>query len=206
MAELPRERIAIPPGKEILSKNAVADDLAAQYLRRMVGLARLLLRREPLDTTIDAEDIASAAIHEMFKAVAGGRARGHAVGNDDWKLASHLVRREVAKHGRRLSCVRRGGSGRNKDADEVRDISQVEIDLELLESRQVSPEDLVAWKLDVERRIEALRDRSLREIVRLMLEGYSEDEIAAKTQQHRLTICRKLQRLRFIWKDLDPGK
>jgi DNA-directed RNA polymerase specialized sigma24 family protein len=102
--------------------------------------------------------------------------------------------------------VRRGGSGSANDADGAREFSQVERDLDLLPPTGISHEDLVDAKLDMEARIQGLEDRSLREIARLMSEGYSQEEIAARTGLRRRTVCRKLQRLRIIWKDLDPGQ
>ena len=52
---------------------------------------------------------------------------------------------------------------------------------------------------DCQRLFEALADESLRQIAQLKLEGYTNEEIAAKLDCATRTIERKLERIRAIW-------
>jgi DNA-directed RNA polymerase specialized sigma24 family protein len=188
-----------------------ADQLSARYLRRMERLARPLVRFYQLQPTIGADDVANDALFRMFLLLASGRYRRVTTGGDHWPLARLLVRRRVHKHHDWLNRVRRGGPGKKKVARAGTaepatggPCSGDETDLDLLQSRWVSAEDVAAGTMDVELQIERLRDPMLKKILRMRLDGYTGHEIAVRTRLDRSTIGRKLKQIRNILRALDP--
>jgi RNA polymerase sigma factor (sigma-70 family) len=176
----------------------------------MVKLGRSLIRRYGLQAVLDAEDAANAVLYQLYKSVSVGKLPQFETSDGFWRLARVLITRKVLDEKRRSGSVRRGGTGRARSesagsAELVlgRGFVRADVELESLQSRGISPEDLVAGKLEAEHLIEKLEDPLLKTIVRLRLEGYTDQEIAEETGQDRSTVYRKLQRIRAIWKEPD---
>jgi len=190
-----------------------AERLAFRYFKRMVELARWLIRRYGLQAVTDAEDAANVALYQLFKAAAQGGPREPESGDGLWKLARLLVVRKVLRARRRSNSIKRGGSGKSEGESAGgqgpmagQPFTRVEIDFEGLQSRHVSSEDVVVGTTEVEHLIEKLGDPILKKIVRMRLEGNNAREIAEKTKLDRSSVARKLEQIRMMWSEsgLEP--
>jgi IS30 family transposase len=61
-------------------------------------------------------------------------------------------------------------------------------------------EDLVNASMEEQELTERLGDADLKHIVRMRLEGYSVRQIASEIGQDHATVCRKIRRIRSIWR------
>jgi DNA-directed RNA polymerase specialized sigma24 family protein len=181
------------------------DQVAAQhlwegYFRRLVGLARGKLQSLPRRAA-DEEDVALSAFATFCRGVECGRFPQLADRDDLWRLlvtitarkALHLVRDE-------RSQKRGGGAVRDQAALGDRDGSAAEaaaID-ELLGS-EPTPAFAAQVAEECQRLLESLGDADLRTIAVWKMEGYTNEEIAAKLRRAPRTVERKLDLIRQRW-------
>jgi DNA-directed RNA polymerase specialized sigma24 family protein len=173
------------------------DPTAAQrlwdtYFQRLVALARARLRFAPR-AAADEEDVALSAFDSFCRGAQGGRFPRLDDRDDLWQLLVVITVRKacgLARHERRPSR----GSGR------VRMLSDLaEYGADAILGDEPTPE-LAAQVTDECRWLFGLlRDESLRSVALLKLEGYTNEEIAAKLGCVRFTVDRKLRAIRQIW-------
>jgi DNA-directed RNA polymerase specialized sigma24 family protein len=171
---------------------AAATPLWQGYFGRLVGLARRRLGAAPR-AVADEEDVALSAFGSFCRAAAQGRFPRLDDREDLWQVlmmltarkAINLIEHECSqKRGGRM--VRRaGGSG-------------VEA-LAALPAPGPSPEFAAEVAEECRHRLEALGDDQLRRVVIDKMEGYTNEEIAARRGWSLGKVERKLRLIRKTW-------
>ena len=190
----------IKDGDEVAFQN-----LWKRYFRRLVGLARKRLQGRPRHAA-DEEDVALSAFDSFFRRAREGRFPKLLDRNDLWQLLVLIAGRKasnLAKHERRQK--RGGGEVRHASALPGGDGSAGGPLFADLIGRE--PEPAVAAQVveDYERLLDGLGDDELRSVAVWKLEGYTNEEIAAKLSRAPATIERKLRLIRDAWaKEVTP--
>lgn len=175
--------------------NAV-QPLWERYFSRLVGLARRKLASSP-QRLVDEEDIALSAFKSLCQGATEGRFTRLTDRDDLWPLlvvlASHKAIDVLRSEGR----AKRGGPDRTQTAP-----VSVE-DLQSVFSNEPTPEfaavmnDYCDWLLS---RLES----GPRDVALLKLEGYTNEEAAAKLKCGIRTIERRLELIRRVWAEVAP--
>ncbi len=131
----------------------------------------------------------SSVFESFFRGAAAGRF-DRLDGRDDlWRLLVTIASRKASNASRDELRHKRGGLVEFDDARTLAEVAGAE----------PSPE-FAALVADESRRLfEALSDDSLRQVVRLRLEGYTNEEIAAALDSGLRTVERKLALIRKRW-------
>src|SRR4051794_21619880 len=164
---------------------AAAGELWGRYFGRLVGLARSRLRSAPRRAA-DEEDVALSAFDSFYRrAEAGGFPR--LVDRDDlWQVLFVITVRkafDLVEHEGRPS---RGGS-------RVRTLSDLaEFDLDLLIGPEPTPALAAQFAEQCRGLLDGLGDGELRSVALWKLEGYTNEEVAAKLGCVVQTVERKL--------------
>jgi DNA-directed RNA polymerase specialized sigma24 family protein len=163
--------------------HAAAQPLWERYFRRLVGLAHLKLQGAPRRAA-DEEDVALSAFDSFCRNAERGCFPRLADRDDLWRLlvvitarkASHLARDEGRRH--------QGAA--ESDLDQA-----------------VGPEPTPAFAAEVaeecRRLLARLGDAGLEAVAVWKMEGYSNEEIAARLQCAPRTVERKLRLIRDVW-------
>lgn len=178
---------------------AAVEKLWEGYFSRLVRQAQHWLRRTPVKV-VDAEDIALSAFNSFCLRAEQGRFPKLFDRGDLWQLlvvvAFRKMCNEVKREGRRQPR-----NGRvypiSADDDDLGAIFSCLIDRD--------PDPALAFQVaeSCRRLLEMLPTRELRDIAVWKLEGYTNEEIAAKMKEGEgraeSTVERKLARIRKIW-------
>jgi len=165
------------------SSSAVRPLLAA-YFDRLVQLARRRLQGLPGLGGYD-EDLALRSFHSIYQRLRDPARPLDLAGRDDlWRL---LATRTIS---RTIDLIRRHqpqeGAGDH--------------DLTQLLTREPTPEEAAEVADDCRRLLDLLAEPQLRQIALWKVEGYTNEEIAARVDCVPRTIERKLQRIRLLWR------
>jgi DNA-directed RNA polymerase specialized sigma24 family protein len=167
------------------------------YFRRLVDLARQRLRGLS-GAVADEEDVALSAFDSFFQGAAEGRFPRLEDRDDLWQLLLLITGRKAAnlrKHERR---EKRGG-GRVIAASAIAlDDEEADAFAEVM-GREPTPELAAQAAEECQRLLAGLRDPQLRQVALWKLEGYQNEEIAAKLGRSLPTVERKLRRIRELW-------
>ena len=164
------------------------DDLGAQrlwerYFARLVGLGRARLVGKPR-TLNDPEDVALSAFKSFFAAARQRRFPKLNDRHDLWQILVMLTARKA------IDALRRAGNHPVEPLDP---------------ENLIGPEPTPAFAVEVadacRELLARLPDDSLRDIALLKLEGYTNDEIAARLERSRATVERKLAYIRRTWEE-----
>jgi DNA-directed RNA polymerase specialized sigma24 family protein len=170
------------------------------YFRRLVGLARKRLRGAPCPTG-DEEDVALSAFNSFFRRAREGHFPQLIDRNDLWQLLVLIAVRKasnLAKHERRQKrgggkvrgvSALPGGNGSEQAASPFADLI----------SREPEPAFAAHVAEEYERLLELLGDAGLRSVAVWKLEGWTNEEIAAKLGRSSATVERKLRLIRDAW-------
>jgi DNA-directed RNA polymerase specialized sigma24 family protein len=176
---------------------AAVRELWERYFQRLVGLARLRLRRAPLRAA-DEEDVALSAFDSFCRHAAGGRFPELQDRNGLWRLLMTLTARKAAHHVRDENRLRVGGgvtivSGEAVSADEEGLLAQVM-------GREPSPEMAAQVAEEYRRLLDLLGDKELEAVAVARMEGYGVEEIGRRVGYAPRSVKRKLQLIRDIWR------
>ena len=169
---------------------AAAGPLWDRYFRRMVSLAagRLAARKT------DAEDVALSAFFQFCRAAADQKFARLASRDDLWHLLVVLTARKAVDWRKRLAAQKRGGPT-SELPDEL--------------PGAADPALAAAVGDEIRSLFDKLDSDELRELARLKLDGYTNEEIAARLGCTVRTVCRRLALIRDIWEtagaEPDPG-
>jgi DNA-directed RNA polymerase specialized sigma24 family protein len=186
------------------------DSLAAQrlwegYFPRLVGLARKKLRAMPRRVA-DEEDVALSAFDSFCRGANQGRFP-RITGRDDlWPLLVTITARKALQALRHQGRQKRGGGAvRGESAFQAAPGgAEEEPGLEQVVGTEPTPEFAAQMAEECERLLGALTQGDLREIAVWKMEGYSNEEIAAKVGCVPRTIERKVALIRTLWEGLAP--
>ena len=159
-----------------------------RYFARVARLARERLRgvaRCPAE----GEDVALSVFDSFFRGAAAGRFDRLDSRDDLWRLLVTIASRKAGNAGRDGLRQKRGGLVDFEDPAVLEEIAGAE----------PSPEFAALVAEQSRRLFERLADDSLRTVVRLKLEGYTNDEIAAELDCGLRTVERKLAVVRKRW-------
>ena len=178
---------------------AAAQRLWERYFDRLVRLARAKLGAMPRGAA-DEEDVALSAFHSFCQ----GAARGRFPRLDDrdnlWRLLVTITARKALDQVRRQARQKRGG-GRvlvgsaqagGEDDDDGAGLDQVV-------GHEPTPQFAAMVADECRRLLAALGDETLRRVALLRMEGYSDEEIAARVDCSLRTVSRKLALIRKAW-------
>ena len=173
------------------SSSAVRPLLSA-YFDRLVRLAGTRLRNLPGLAGYD-EDLALRSFHSVYERLRDPARPLDLAGRDDlWRL---LATRTIS---RAIDLIRRH---RPAEVPGDQDVMQ-------LLNREPTPEEAAEVADECRRLLDALAEPGLRQIALWKVEGYTNEEIAARLDCVPRTVERKVSRIRLLWKhelkDLKP--
>jgi DNA-directed RNA polymerase specialized sigma24 family protein len=160
-----------------------------RYFQRLVGLARLKLRRAPRGVA-DEEDVALSAFDSFCRNAGHGRFPDLLDRDGLWRLLVIVTVRKAAHLQRDQTRQKRGGTKQPANDDSR---------LEQILSQEPSPALAAELTEEYRRLLEKLDDQVLVTIAVSRMEGYSVDEIANKLGCAPRSVKRKLQLIRSIW-------
>jgi DNA-directed RNA polymerase specialized sigma24 family protein len=179
--------------------DSAAQKLWERYFDRLVHLARERLRAGPRGPA-DAEDAALDAFDSFCRGAAAGRFPRLDDRDDLWAVLVTLTVRKAAEQVRRERRLKRGG-GRVRGEQEL---GPADPDagggLDEVVGREPTPELAAMMAEQCLHLLGRLDDEALRRIAAWKLEGYSNEEIAARLGCGRRTIERKLGVIRSSWR------
>ena len=178
---------------------AAAQRLWERYFDSLVRLARAKLGAMPRGAA-DEEDVALSAFHSFCQ----GAARGRFPRLDDrdnlWRLLVTITARKALDQVRRQARQKRGGgrvlvgsaqAGGEDDTDGA--------GLDQVVGQEPTPQFAAMVTDECRRLLVALDDETLRQVALLRMEGYSNEEIAARVDCSLRTVSRKLALIRKAW-------
>jgi DNA-directed RNA polymerase specialized sigma24 family protein len=180
-----------------------AQKLWERYFDSLVRAARARLRGAPRAAE-DEEDAALSAFDSFFAAAAQGRFPRLDDRDDLWRILVTLTRRKAIIQLNRQRSQKRGGGQVVHEAtlDAARPGHNF---LDGLAGPEPSPEFVAMFADECRERLDALRDDSLRRIALLRMEGYTNEEIAARLGYRLRSLSRKLDLIRRTWLGDEDG-
>lgn len=159
-----------------------AQRLWDRYFHRLVGLARARLRSLHAGTAdADEEDAALSAFDSFFAGAERGRFPQLSDRDDLWKLLVTITGRKAVDHAERQKRLKRGGGWQRIEADQLgQPGAEPAVALERLAGEEPTPEFAALVAEEYRIRLDALNSDRLRQIAVWKLEGYTNEEIAAR--------------------------
>ena len=185
-------------------KPRAVDWLSARCYKRMVALARPLIRRLGLGAEIGPDDVANRALLEVYEGTRSGKSRRFKNREGFWRFVGCLISRFCLKTRDACRARKRGGPGRNASGAPDRPGSgfqRVDLDSAGIPSLRPSGEETVLGSAEVEAYIESLDRGGLMEVVRMLEEGYTLREIADAHGWSVWTVKRRIHRARELWNE-----
>ncbi|MCX7421315.1 MAG: ECF-type sigma factor [Planctomycetia bacterium] len=183
---------------EWLRKLEAGHDLAAQrlwdvFFERLVRLAQERMRTNDRRVA-DAEDVALSAFASFCRGVENQRFPELTDRQGLWRLLVSITIHKLLHLQRDQNRLKRGGGFRAVEAIEGDDHAAVD----QLISREPTPEFAAQVAEQYDRWMRALNSEELTRLTEWKLEGFTNDEIAAKSGRTTRTIERKLNLIRKI--------
>jgi DNA-directed RNA polymerase specialized sigma24 family protein len=180
-----------------INQLGAGDDAAAQklwecYFQRLVSLARVRLRGKSR-AAADEEDVALSAFDSFCRGIQAGRFPRLDDRDRLWQLLMVITARKAIDVAQREGRRKRGGG-------KVRHASAVPPE-DLVRVLGPEPTPALAAQLaeECQRLLERLGDAQLRSVALWKMEGYANEEIAARLGRSLPTVERKLRRIRDLW-------
>jgi DNA-directed RNA polymerase specialized sigma24 family protein len=181
-----------------------AQKLWERYFDRLVLLARDRLRAGPRGPA-DAEDAALDAFDSFCRAAAAGRFPRLDDRDDLWALLVTITARKASEQVRRERRLKRGGGLVRGEQELGRVDPGAGGGLDELVGREPTPELAAMIAEQYLHLLGRLDDATLRRIAAWKLEGYSNEEIAARLGCGLRTVERKLGVIRTTWRADEAG-
>jgi len=174
-------------------------ELWNHYFHRLVGLARKLLRGAP-QRVEDEEDVVLGALNSFFRGAEGGRFPDLRDRTDLWPLLVKITAHKAINQLERHQAQKRGGGKVRGESVFLNGGADSDIaGIEQIVGAEPTPEFAAAMAEHCQKLLAVLDDDSLREIARLKLEGYTNEEIAERLGIVERTVERRLNRIRRQW-------
>jgi DNA-directed RNA polymerase specialized sigma24 family protein len=174
-----------------------AEKLWRRYFEVLVRLARERLRGAP-KAVADEEDAALDAFDSFVRGVARGRYPRLDDRGDLWRLLVVITERKVldqAQHERR----RKRGGGKVVGLPGHDDTDHPGGERSCLIGGMPTPEFAALVAEQCRSLLARLRDDSLRQVARLRMEGYTNEEVASRLCCSLRTVARKIEIIRRTW-------
>jgi DNA-directed RNA polymerase specialized sigma24 family protein len=179
-----------------------AENLWKRYFERLVQLAAARLRRSRR-TVADEEDAALSAFDSFCRGAARGRYPRLDDRNDLWRLLVVITERKAIDQAQNERRQKRGGGKNGGTPARVDADGDTEACLAVVGS-EPTPEFAVMAADECARLFGCLRDETLRQIARLRMEGYTNDEISERLGCSLRTVARKVELIRKTWLETAP--
>jgi DNA-directed RNA polymerase specialized sigma24 family protein len=173
---------------------AAAQKLWERYFRRLVALARTKLQGAARRVA-DEEDVALSAFDTFCRNAERGRFPQLQDRDSLWRLLVALTARKAAHLVRDAGRQKRGGG----KAPEPLAGGDEETGVDQLLSREPTPEFAAQVADEYQRLLRLLGDAELESVALWKMEGYTNEEIAARLGYAPRSIKRKLQLIRSLW-------
>jgi DNA-directed RNA polymerase specialized sigma24 family protein len=165
------------------------------YFRRLVGLARSRLRNTPR-LIADEEDVALSAFDSFCRGARAGRFPRLDDRNDLWQILVLITVRKAID-------LRKYEGRASRGMGKVQSLTELTREgLEAIGREEPTPELAAQLAEEYQRLIERLSDSTLQSVATWKLEGYTNDEIAARLGCVTSTVERKLARIRREWSNV----
>ena len=180
-------------------KAAAAEPIWARYFDRLVKVAGRRMGAAARRNA-DEEDVAVSVFDTLCRGAAAGRFEQLKDRDDLWRLLVAITGQKAVDQIRRQVSQKRGGGGVRGDSiftaggDEPQGFEQFLSD-------EPTPEFLLIVEEQQQRLLGMLGDDVQRQIAQLRLEGFSNEEIAAKLNISLRTVERKLGLIREAWEN-----
>jgi DNA-directed RNA polymerase specialized sigma24 family protein len=173
-----------------------AQCLWERYFPRLLELARARLQGIPRRVA-DEEDVALSAFHTFSQAVNRKQVPQLSNRDDLWRTLVLITAGKAVDERRRQSSQKRGGGRSFDPPDGPADLQALE------EVIGTEPDPAFAAQIGEEFQmlLARLADDRLREIALLKLEGYTNDEIAARLKCSPRSVTRRLTVIRRVWSE-----
>jgi DNA-directed RNA polymerase specialized sigma24 family protein len=185
---------------------AAAERLWERYFEQLVTLARIRLRSTPRRVA-DEEDVALSAFDSFCRGVEHGRFPELLHRDSLWRLLVTITLRKAHNLRRDEQRQKRGG-GQVLGESEWRDAADsaiAEAGLDQVVGREPTPEWAAQVAEECRRLLGRLNDAALQTLALLKMEGYTNQEVAARLGCGLRTVERKLRLVRQIWgKEVAP--
>ena len=178
------------------------DELAAEKLWRRYFDALVRLARDRLrgaaKTMADEEDAALNAFDSFVRGAARGRYPRLDDRDDLWKVLVVITERKAIDQAQRERRQKRGG-GTLVSLAGHEGAGSSDRELATLVGAMPTPEFAVMMADEYRCLLGRLRDESLRQVVRLRMEGYTNEEVASRLSCSLRSVARKLEIIRRNW-------
>jgi DNA-directed RNA polymerase specialized sigma24 family protein len=173
-----------------------AQKLWRRYFETLVRLSRDRLRGAP-KAVADEEDAALSAFDSFVRGAACGRYPRLEDRDDLWRLLVVITERKVLDQAQHERRQKRGGKvvGMPKPGD----ADHPGGGLACVAEAAPSPEFAAMVADECRSLLGRLRDDSLRQVARLRMEGYSNEEVAVQLGCSLRTVARKIELIRRTW-------
>jgi DNA-directed RNA polymerase specialized sigma24 family protein len=176
--------------------DAAVEKLWSVYFEKLVRMAHRRLQTK-YRRIQDAEDVALSAFETLCRGARQHRYPSLTDHHGLWKLLVTITMNKVRRIVRDQTRVKRGGMFRD-----VTDFDESTNSLDMLNhlvSREPTPEFAVQVAEQYRTLLEQLPNGDLAEIAAMKLEGYTNSEIAERSNRSERTIERKLNLIRKLW-------
>ena len=180
--------------------SAVPQKLWEAYFAKLVRLARTHLQRS-VRRASDEEDVALSAMDSFIRGMEQGRFPDLANRDDLWRLLVTITLNKARHVVRDAGRQKRGGGWQPAEA-----AGNDGLALQDIVSREPTPEFAAQFAEEIEHLLAQLENPILVEVATLKMEGYTNDEIAARLNVVERTIERKLKLIREIWEEAIAGE
>lgn len=184
-----------------LGNRSAAQPLWQRYYRRLVALARKVLRGAR-PRFADEEDVVQNAFHSFFRGLGVGRFPRLEGRDGLWRLLVVITCNKALKQLKHDRRQKRGGDLPAKDASAVNPSKSNDELLLKMADTAPTPDFAAQVAEDCQRLLDLLGDDTLRQVAVWKMEGYGNREIADKLSCSRRTVARKMDAIRFLWADL----
>jgi RNA polymerase sigma factor (sigma-70 family) len=179
-------------GEVKAGNRAAAQKIWERYVGRLVKLARSRLGATPRGAA-DEEDVAQAAFHSFFAGIESGRFPRLDDRDDLWRVLVVLTERkaidQLRRERRQPHALAGGGSSVAGAAKQVAD-------------PELTPEFAVQVAEEYARLLHCLDEEPYRKLAALKMEGFTNEEIAARLGCGLRTVERRLAMIRQRWQEL----
>jgi len=171
-----------------------------RYFQRLVAVACQRLRSAPRRVA-DEEDVVIGAFESFFRRAQQGQFPQLQDRQDLWHLLVKITERKAINQLRDQGRRKRGGGRvRGESALKGRGASDEEAGLNQVVGAEPNPEFAAMMAEALDQLLSVLAP-DLRTIALLKLEGYTNDEIAARIDRSVPTVERRLRLIRQTWKE-----
>jgi DNA-directed RNA polymerase specialized sigma24 family protein len=182
---------------------AAAQPLWDIYCRKLADLARAkLLRRGARRRVEDEEDAALSAFDSFCRGAAQGRFPRLTDRDDLWRLLFVITARKAAYMVKRERGLKQGG-GRVRGDSALQ--GPAGDGWEQIMGREPTPAFAAQAADECRRLLDGLPDEELRSIALWKMEGYTNEEIAARLSCAAVTVERRLRLIRKLWESDNPS-